>query len=553
MNLETVWQRIGDWNPQILRELRGKLKLRNVAIALIAAALIQILIVGAFSLGLPDPDLASAGKLYSQFCFGTKEYSYQSVFLCSLPLEINWQLWWAAQFRLLSWTLPILPVAVGGGMLALDLAQEASRGTFNFVRLSPQAASSILLGKLWGVPCLVYLATLAVLPLHLVAAIGAGVDPLFLLSYYLLNLLGAYLFGSVAMLVGLVAINSGSKFNNPLNVGMGLGFVFSGLYQVYLFLNSISTWAPFGQLLYGGDRPNLVLEWFNLAIASNFWLGNGFAITSVLVVSQGIWYALERRYYTPTRPLIAKRQAYICLAFLQIFMVGFLVNRTLGDYLEAEHLRWAGLAVLNGINYWCFLSLITILTPTRQATLDWLRYRHLQSRRSLWQDLVWHEQSPAVVAIALCSLIAALVITPWAVGAVDFGSGLAMISLIIAQGVGFVILALIYQILAFWAKTKPQRALAIALLIGTLIVPPLLMVFLPLPKFLWVMIGYPAFAYSPQLSWHLAIGGLAQGLILATGGLALTRQLQRAARSEFELLSDATRTATPQISTHTYT
>ncbi|RQH23304.1 hypothetical protein D5R40_27115 [Okeania hirsuta] len=50
-------------------------------------------------------------------------------------------------------------ILIGGVyMLVADLAKEKRLGTLNFIRLSPQSIQKILLGKLLGVPILIYLA-----------------------------------------------------------------------------------------------------------------------------------------------------------------------------------------------------------------------------------------------------------------------------------------------------------------------------------------------------------------------------------------------------------
>ena len=58
------------------------------------------------------------------------------------------------------------------------------------------------------------------------------------------------------------------------------------------------------------------------------------------------------------------------------------------------------------------LSLIAILSPQRQAIQDWARYRYERSR-SLWQDLIWSEKSPAQIAIAINLLIATIPLLCW--------------------------------------------------------------------------------------------------------------------------------------------
>jgi ABC-type transport system involved in cytochrome c biogenesis permease component len=59
--------------------------------------------------------------------------------------------------------------------LASNFKQEKKRGTLNFLRLSPQKARSIIVGKLLGVPVLVYLGVLCAVPLQMYAAHSAQI------------------------------------------------------------------------------------------------------------------------------------------------------------------------------------------------------------------------------------------------------------------------------------------------------------------------------------------------------------------------------------------
>lgn len=52
MTLSSI-NRIGDWNPQLLREIKGRLKTRNVAIASAISLLGQLLFVMSYYSQLP--------------------------------------------------------------------------------------------------------------------------------------------------------------------------------------------------------------------------------------------------------------------------------------------------------------------------------------------------------------------------------------------------------------------------------------------------------------------------------------------------------------------
>ena len=59
-----------------------------------------------------------------------------------------------------------------------------------------------------------------------------------------------------------------------------------------------------------------------------------------------------------------------------------------------------------------FIGLIFALSPRRQALHDWARYRHQMGRKNLGQELVFGENSPAVLAILLNVGIVALYLLP---------------------------------------------------------------------------------------------------------------------------------------------
>jgi hypothetical protein len=75
--MRLTWiDRIGEWNPQLLREVKGRLKGRNIAIAL------TISLVGQFLL----------------FFSWSSERPYRS--MSELPMsELEMQLWWQDHYR----------------------------------------------------------------------------------------------------------------------------------------------------------------------------------------------------------------------------------------------------------------------------------------------------------------------------------------------------------------------------------------------------------------------------------------------------------------------
>jgi ABC-type Na+ efflux pump permease subunit len=145
--LEIWLDRIGDYNPQLMRELRGRLKPKFV-VATVGVAI-----------GL------------HAFCFFLSSRFVGSAYTDSLSLVLLW-------YRFLS---PIT-IALASHQLIDNLAGEVQQGTINPLRLSPQSSGQILGGKMLGVPVLVYLFNLLCLPLYGVVSLSAGVPLLTIAS-----------------------------------------------------------------------------------------------------------------------------------------------------------------------------------------------------------------------------------------------------------------------------------------------------------------------------------------------------------------------------------
>ena len=150
--------KVGDWNPQLFRELKGRLKKFPVLIALVTSLASQLILFIFHFLQTPNLD----GKtiyINDKYCklSSSKNYSYDS---CPTN-QIDIQLWWQDHFGYMFLTLSmifIFTLLVAGTYLIInDLSQEERKGTLNFIRLSPQSETNIFIGKILGVPALIYL------------------------------------------------------------------------------------------------------------------------------------------------------------------------------------------------------------------------------------------------------------------------------------------------------------------------------------------------------------------------------------------------------------
>ena len=113
---------------------------------------------------------------------------------------VKWLDWWEDFHHVFDWILALGLVVGGVYLLVSNLAAENRRGTLNFIRLSPQSTYTILLGKMLGVPIILYLAAAVAIPLHTWSAIAAGADLTWLLSFDFLLVSLCGLFYSLGML-----------------------------------------------------------------------------------------------------------------------------------------------------------------------------------------------------------------------------------------------------------------------------------------------------------------------------------------------------------------
>ncbi|HEY9607776.1 MAG TPA: ABC transporter permease, partial [Allocoleopsis sp.] len=162
-----------EWNPQLFRELKGQLKTQNLFVAVSTSLVCQLL-------------LLLLGSQRGGDCTDT------------------WYIQWEGVFKALNLILPCLLLTCGVYLLMSDLGKEEHRGTLNFIRLSPQSSQSILIGKMLGVPAVLYLGIVLAVPLHGVSALAADFPLGLLLEIYLLWGVGCGLFYSSAFLMTLL-------------------------------------------------------------------------------------------------------------------------------------------------------------------------------------------------------------------------------------------------------------------------------------------------------------------------------------------------------------
>jgi hypothetical protein len=540
---------LGGLNPQLFRELKGRLKPRSVWLTIGCSVFVQIVLLKVFLDQLPREGMTDSAYCLlnaSQSCLQNEASN----------LLIDWPKWWQGILRVFNWSLPFILTVPSVYLLIMDVQQEESRGTLNFVRLSPQSARSILLGKLFGVPALVYLGVATLLPMYLIATIGAGGAALaFLLSYAVLIGAGSYVLFSVALLIGCLTKPqaAGGQFASGASLLAVLAVIFA-IVPLYLNWNLFTAWDQVGHYLrfwyepLAVDSSSDLPQWFYLSLKQPLF-AHVFTLGVLGLANHWVWQALTRHFHTPNRTLLAKRQSYLLVACSQILMLGFCCSRYWQDG------RGDSIALLIAIcfvNVVWFLWLTLLLSPTRQTVMDWARYRsesptepELGGRQSLLQALLWNDKSPAVLAVGVNLLLASLIMVPWILSFSEPASKWGAIAGLIFNITLLTLYALLIQA-TLLAKTPKRATLAISTVALAIVAAPLLAAFLSLsspsapPSELLLFSPFFWVALQQASAFTIGLSLLAQWGAIALLGVRLTQTIHRLGASESQALLSGT-------------
>jgi hypothetical protein len=521
----TSWlDRIGNWNPQLLREIRGKLKLRNLVVAIGLSLLFQVLLLLFYSQRIPTEDC----------------YVQMRGFGCTG----SWQVWWLEQFRVITWTEPFILFFIGIYSLIADLSLEDYKGTLNFIRISPRSSVNILMGKIMGVPLLSYIGIGLAIPYHLTAAIAADVPIAFLLSFYILMIGTAFLLFSASLLIALLS-GWQAKFGGQVSAGALLFSFISFVWfaPAFMWWNIFTTWSSFSKVLVGGKINPIQTEWWYLSITSNILNSHIFTIANLVIFSLVIWQILKRRFHNPKATLVSKGQSYVITAYLQILMLGFVMQSSFTDpkltYASEIHLQL--FIAIYIANFFLFLLTIAALTPQRQALLDWVKFGALSTTEELsgfgyiLRDLIWSDKSPAPIAIAVNLLITQVPILIWvnSWGNPDFQGKAALV--LASFVITMLLFALIAQLILF-LKTRNPSGWVTGTISALIFLPVLIMLSLSISPdrypSLWLFFGFPWLVVSNIKFFDIILAFAGQISIIIALTLQLIYQLQRAKMRE---------------------
>ena len=557
---------LAESNPQWFREVKGRLQPRNLVIATFFSLAAQLLIIMGFRAQLPYADEPG---IFNRYCLGSPPpgwdgYQDPSRYIpnnyCNQDLlgnlVINWQLWWLDMFLSLSVVMIVALLVMGTYLLIADLSREERRGTLNFIRMSPESAKNILLGKLLGVPILVYLAVGLTLPLHLGAGLGAHIPFTLILAFYAVLAAACLFYYRLSQIVGLAA-----------GVWVGLtGWVVAG--AVWFFTttmtaiaqsgfritHSLIDWIPMfypgTALMYLVDATYLPIKtakafngeqwidllWYGQPLWANALTGIGFILLNYALWSYWLGKGLERCFRNPSATLQSKKQSYIISACFVFILTGFILQQSRSwDYLENFVLVQITLILFT-------VLLIAATSPHRQTLQDWMRYRHQLPDRypSLLKELMFAEKSPAILAIALNIAMITLYLIPTVLILPPADEKIPLLLSFILGANLLIICATIAQLVLL--LPSPKRGLLATVSVSSFILLP--------PIFLGVSGIDPSSIPLPWLSTILPLIGLKESVISGGGilvsvlgqwtaiillNLQMTKQLKRLNTTRYDL------------------
>jgi hypothetical protein len=555
---ETIINQIGNWNPQLFREIKGRLNKKNLGIATFISLTIQFLVFLFMRGQLPE-----SYQTYHRYCVGTPPPDAYNDYYYGNSVGNNYcvkdafgsithifhQLWWLDLFVALS-VVGIFILLVGGTyMLIADLSKEENKGTLNFIRLSPQSAKNIFIGKILGVPILVYFICLLAIPFHLIAGIMAHISLPLIFVFYLVTIFSCVFFYHGALLYGLIS-SSLMGFQSFFGSGMVLFFLLCAtpmaLHDNMILHNSLDwliMFYPAAILPYvihsSLINPDTVyflklselqgLQFYGQTLWDNLFSATGFMVLNYSIWSYWLSQGIKRRFHNPLTTLITKKQSYWITACFMVMNLGFILQNQ-NSYI------YDTFALGLFFNLCLFLVLTAALSPHRQELQDWIRYRHQKAnRRNLLRDLILGEKTPSTLAIALNILMTIMYFTP---GILIFNAykdeKIGLLWGLVLCGITALLYASISQFILY-LKT-PKRAIWAGVIISSMMIFPYIILgimnFNPGDHWLWLFTMLPVIATRDYMPSMMFFSLMTQVVAIAVFNTQITRQLKKAGQSE---------------------
>jgi hypothetical protein len=595
--IDRAWNKLDSlpWNPQLLRELKGRLKPINIIVATVISLLGQVLLYlyarsqldDIFSrqsnpiidntIPIPTDGTKVNNILYyfDRYCLGKApvpvtasnylgEYSSNSYCVKDSfgNWIINWQIWHLEIFIALSLIATFSVLVVGSYLLVADLAQEEKTGSLNFIRLSNQSIKSIFIGKIFGVPSLLYLVFLLAIPFHLFTGFSAGIPPYLILGYYTIFATACFCCYSLAILFGLANFGM-TNFKSFIVSGCILIILIISTH-IYFFSNSLisstNTAFDWWSLVYPNtfliylveaiDIPQELMNYLSFDVIEHqkFWGINisdraitffGFSLANFALCIYWIWQGIERKFCDINATSINKQQSY-----LFTIINCFIFHGLTAYYGTGRSLDIGLYLVLQCIfNFYC-LGLMFFLIPQKQNLHDWARYYHLDTRKNryLWKQLIWAEKSPATVAFAVNLLIICICNIPIYLFNFDLPTAKTFLTFSLINMGTMLIYASIVQLM-FLLNNKRRGILSFITIVGLIVLPPTILGILNIQPteilFPWLFTFLPGIyilsSYNADNinTWGiLLVTILMQCLPIAFLNYHIYRQIRRASATE---------------------
>ncbi|MBP0005658.1 MAG: hypothetical protein J7642_18395 [Cyanobacteria bacterium SBC] len=481
---DRLFDPIGNANPQLFRELKGRLRPRNVLIAIGGSLFVQTILFFIFWSKLPV-DRGLAVNVRNDYCISGRipelgPNAYGCLRDSFDRFIIQWDSWWweLCQSLTLLWVGGLL--LAGLFLLIGNLADEKQRGTLNFVRLSPQSARTILMGKLIGVPVLVYIAVAAALPLHVWSALNSGGSPIDLVLFYSVVFASCMAFFCLAIFYALL---SGQRpWLGFVLASIGTIFYLGFLKNAFLhnFIDTYKVYCQAGNCHFEDIRLSSLNQpiWWFIPLAKSPTLTQLFIVLSCTLVIYWVWSILERHYHNPKGTFISKGQSYGLTLCVNLYLLGFAASSLVRvDYPIWQILQRGirgQLSLYICINLGLILLLTILVMPSRQALQDWSRHRHLDRNYSEVRDLLWGEKSPATMTVRI-NIIA--IATIWSVWILLWPQDIDKLRLILGIFI-CAALMLIYSTILQWISflKHPKRSIFAAVSLAAMLCIPLVIV-----------------------------------------------------------------------------
>jgi len=567
---EKIINQIANWNPQLFREIKGRINKNNLILASFISIIGQFLIYILMQGKLPQPY-----DNFHRYCVGIPPTNtYPDYYYGNYGNPNNYcvrdqlgnivhlfhQLWWLDLFITLS-IVGIFVLLVGGTYtLIADLSKEENKGTLNFIRLSPQSVKTIFLGKILGVPSIIYYTCFLAIPFHLCAAIFAHIPIHLILVFYLVIIFACAFFYHTALTYSLVSSN---LIGFQAFLGSGIVLLFLSItttilvdsYNSIIVGNAIDWLMIFNPTIFltflvdatkiNPDTVNYLslnelqnLQFYKQHFWQTIWSSFGFIIINYSLWTYWLTQGIKRRFHNPLGTLITKKQSYLITICFIIINLGFSLETNHSSFYE-------NITLALFLNLILFLILTAALSPHRQQLQDWVRFRHQNIRKSsLLQELIFGEKSPSILAIALnititiTYFLAMIFLLKINSSPINDQDKLGLFWGIILNAIIAVLYATITQFILY-QKTAKRTILAGFTIITMMILPYLILGILninPQNHWLWLFTPLPIVATKYCLSEVIFFSMITQTFVILVLTNQIKKQLQKAGESETKAL-----------------